>query len=199
MRWNTLPLIILAVAAATPAVACDAKTEIEAAFEKQRKATAWRSEISTKVEDGQQKQVFEYLPPDRMRRVVTVPKERRPVETIGIGRWAWTNAGAGWEELKPHFAQMVMNHLQQTFDKVPKVTTKFNCLGKTTYEGKSYTTYRTDPEKAPDGAELVRSIYIDPNTRLPAANVIGPAGGKGEPVHKETYDYPTDVVIEKPF
>jgi hypothetical protein len=59
--------------------------------------------------------------------------------------------------------------------------------------------YQSAPEKAPDGVELTRTIYIDPATGLPAFNIIGTPKGEAEPVHKESYAYPADIVIEKPL
>ena len=51
----------------------------------------------------------------------------------------------------------------------------------------------TDP-----GDVLARTIYVEPTSGLPAYNVVGAVSGKGDPVLKVTYSYPTDVVIEAP-
>ena len=54
-------------------------------------------------------------------------------------------------------------------------------------------------EKTEKGTELARTIYVDPATGLPAFNVIAEVKDGAEPLLKESYTYPTDIVIEKPF
>jgi hypothetical protein len=93
---------------------------------------------------------------------------------------------------------MVATHIQQTVANPPKVSAEFTCLGTVAYEGKDYLGYRTAPEKGNDGVELARTIYIDGSTRLPAFNIIAAVKDGATPLLKETYSYPTDLVIEKP-
>jgi len=196
MRLSPLTLLAVSLAvSAAPALACDGRAEVEAAFVKQQKQS-WHTVVDSKNVDGVlQEQTFDYQPPDRMYRKIVSGEDT--VETIGIGRWAWSNIGAGWNELQPQFAQMVMSHMQQTF-KPPKVSAAFTCLGTRSFAGKDYAAYQTAPEKA-DDKEIARTIYVDPATGLPAFNVIGAPDGSGEPLMKEAYTYPTDISIESPL
>jgi hypothetical protein len=177
---------------------CDAKSEIEAAFNKQQKSPAYRSVVVTQSEGGQDEQTFDYIPPDKMHRKITAHGDPIPLETIGIGRWAWSNASGPWSELEPQVAQMVAAHLEATLLKPRRVTADFICLGKVSFEGKDYLGYQTVRGPA-DGADgLVRTIYIDPATGLPAFNIVGKPDPGTAPVVKESYSYPADIVIEAP-
>jgi hypothetical protein len=182
------------------ALACDGKSEIEAAFAKQQKAPAWRTIAVSQGENGsKQEQTFEYIPPDRMYRKILIVGQEPAVETIGIAKWAYGNQGNGWSELQPPMAKMIAEHIQQVVTAPPKAGADFSCLGKVAYDGKDYLAYRTAPEKTDKGAELARTIYVDPATGLPAFNTIAEIKEGAEPLLKEAYTYPTDIVIEKPF
>jgi hypothetical protein len=193
-----LPALTLAALMLTGAAhaACTGKDDVQAAFVKQHQK-GWHTQTTSKSDAGiEQVQEFDYLPPDRMYRKVTSGSET--VETIGIGRWAWSNIGAGWNELQPQFAQMVMSHLQHAFA-APKVTAEFICLGTVSFDGKDWNGYQTTPEKTPDGLELSRTILIDPATGLPAFNIISVPGKLTEPLQKEAFSYPDGISIEKPL
>ncbi len=182
------------------ALACDGKSEVEAAFAKQQKAPAWRTVAASQNEAGnKQQQTFEYIPPDRMYRKILIIGQEPAVETIGIAKWAYGNQGNGWSELQPPMAKMIAEHIKQVVTAPPKAGADFSCLGKVAYEGKDYLAYRTAPEKTEKGTELARTIYVDPATGLPAFNVIAEVKEGAEPLVKESYTYPTDIVIEKPF
>ncbi len=191
--------ILLVVAGGEGALACDSKAEIEAAFTKQQKAPAWRTVITSETEAGKQEQTFEYIPPDKVYRKVLIIGQEPPIETIGIGQWAWSNQGSGWGELQPPIAKLISEQTKQTIERPPEVSASFSCLGKVTYEGKEYLGYQTAPEKGPDGVELARTIYVDPASGLPAFNVIAPVQDAGAAIRKEAFTYPADIVIEKPF
>lgn len=200
MRLTTLSLMAFAAAAvvAGPALAdCNAKADIEAAFTKQLTSKGWRSAITSTDADGQpQEEVYEFVNPDRMYRKVSTRGET--IETIGIGRWAWTNIGGGYSELQPQFAQMVTSRREQAFVK-PNVTAAFSCLGKVSYEGKDMLGYQTAPDAQPDGTKLARTIYIDAASGLPAFNIVSEPDKTDKPVRKETFSYPEKIEIEKPL
>jgi len=182
------------------ALACDGKSEVEAAFAKQQKAPAWRTVVASQNEAGnKQEQIFEYIPPDRMYRKILIIGQEPAVETIAIAKWAYGNQGNGWSELQPPMAKMLSEHIKQVVTAAPKAGADFSCLGKTAYEGKDYLAYRTAPEKTEKGTELARTIYVDPETGLPAFNVIAETKEGAVPLLKESYSYPTDIAIEKPF
>ncbi|MCC7253986.1 hypothetical protein [Hyphomicrobium sp.] len=199
MRTLCLVASFLALAATAPSViACDGKAEVEAAFIKQQKQP-WRTEVVTQAQDGtEQRQRFDFQPPDKMYRKATAGGES--IETIGISKWAWSNlgSGAGWEELQPMHARVVTLQVQEAFAP-PRVTADFACLGDVTFEGKAYRAYQTAPEKVDTGEVLARTIYVDPETGLPAFNVVGAPDASGDPIVKGVFTYPTDINIEKPY
>ncbi len=197
MRRLTLAVSALTLAAyAVPAAACDGKAEVQAAFVKQQKQP-WRTEVQTPTQDGEiQHQQFDFQPPDKMYRKAVVAGQS--IETIGISKWAWSSSGGGWEELQPMHARGVTLQVEQAF-MPPQVTGDFQCLGKVTFEGKSYLGYQTAPEKVETGQVLARTIYVDPETGLPAFNIVGAPGGNGEFVVKGAFSYPTDIDIKSPF
>ena len=195
MRRTLLALSIPLIWAASPAAAaCDAKAGIEAAFLKQQKSPGWRV---VGVTQGQE-QTVEYLQPDKVRRRVLVAGQEPAIETIAIGKWAWTNGGNGWGEMQPPVAKMIEEQVHEVLTKPLEAPANFSCLGKVSFDGKEYSAYRSPPDKGAGGAELIRTIYVDPATGLPAFNVIGPATDGAEPLLKETYSYPDDLSIEKP-
>jgi hypothetical protein len=193
-----LPALTLAAVMFTGAAHadCTGKEDVQAAFLKQHQK-GWHTHTTSKSDAGtEQVQEFDYLPPDRMYRKVTSGDET--VETIGIGRWAWSNIGHGWNELQPQFAQMVMSHLQHAFA-TPKVSAEFTCLGTVNFGGKDWTGYQTAPEKTPDGMELSRTILVDPATGLPAFNIISAPGKLTDALQNEAFSYPESITIEKPL
>jgi hypothetical protein len=196
MRQTLIVLSLLAFAAPAPAAsACDGKAEVETAFTAQHKQP-WRTETASKSDTGiAQSQTFDFQPPDRMYRKVVSGEDA--VETIGIGKTAWTNVKGSWEEMKPELALLVSTHMKSSFAP-PRVSVEFKCLGSVTYEGKSLLGYQTVPETV-EGKVFARTIYVDPATKLPAFNIIGAPDGSGEPLMKEVYSYPTDIKIESPL
>jgi hypothetical protein len=183
------------VVVAPVALACDGKADVEAAFTAQHKKP-WRTQTVSKSDTGvSQSQTFDYQPPDRIYRKVVSGEES--AETIGIGKVAWSNEGAGWQELKAGLADIVASHMKGSFAP-PKVSVEFKCLGSVSFEGKSYTGYQTTPEKVED-KELARTILVDPDSKLPAFNLVAKPDLSGEPLMKEAYSYPADINIEKPL
>lgn len=195
MRPTLIAYSMAALIAAAPAAfACDGKTDVEAAFTAQHKRT-WRTETASKSDTGvAQSQTFDYQPPDRIYRKVVSGEES--AETIGIGKVAWSNEGAGWQELKAGLADIVRTHMQGAFAP-PQVSVEFKCLGPVTYDGKSYIGYQTTPEKV-DDKELARTILVDPESKLPVFNLVAKPDLSGETLMKEAYSYPT-INIEKPL
>lgn len=189
-----LPLLVLAWPLGA-AHACDGKADLEAAFTAQHQKP-WRTHSEGQSDTGvPQSQTFDFQPPDRIYRKVVSGSES--VETVGIGKQAWTNVKGSWEEMAAEVALLVSSHIKSSFAP-PNVTVEFRCLGEQTYQGKTYIAYQTVPESV-EGKEVARTIYVDPATKLPAYNIVGSPDGRGEPLMKEAYSYPSDIKIEKPL
>ena len=201
MRFTILSLMALTASfvagSGVVRAECTSKADIEAAYTKQMTGKGWRHVITSTDADGQpQEEVYEFINPDRMYRKVVTRGEA--IETIGIGKWAWTNIGGGYSELQPQFAQMVASRREQAFVK-PAVTVEFSCLGKVSYEGKEVFGYQTKADAQPDGTMLARTIYVDAATGLPVFNVVSAPDKTDKPVRKEVYSYPEKIEIEKPI
>lgn len=176
---------------------CSGKADVEGAFIKQVTGKGWRSVITSTDAEGQsQEEIYEFGNPDRMYRKVATRGET--IETIGIGKWAWTNIGGGYTELQPQFAQMVTSRREQAFVK-PSVSTEFRCLGTVSYEGKDFVGYQTEPEAQADGSSLARTILIDPASGLPAFNLVSSPGSLDKAMRREAFSYPDTISIEKPL
>lgn len=181
--------------AAPSAFACDAKADVEAAFNAQHQGP-WRVETMSKSDTGiEQTQQIDIQPPDRIYRKVTSGEEK--TETVGIGKTAWTNEGAGWQEMKQGIADLVTAHVKSQLAPA-RVSVEFKCLDKVDYDGKSLIGYQTVPETV-EGKELARTILVDPATKRPAYNIIAAPDLSGEPLLREVYTYPDDIKIEKPL
>jgi hypothetical protein len=190
----------LALAAfAAPALAGgDCAKDVEAAFNKQRQSKAYRVVVTMPAQPDAPEDMFEYQPPLLMYRKLLTKTVPMPVETIGFGNRAWSREEGGWMEMQPQFANMTRAHLQEMFGQPVAITTPYACLGKATFEGKEYAAFRTAPERIETGETVARTIYVDPETGLPAYNVVGAVEGDKPLIIREAYDYPDDIKIEVP-
>lgn len=207
-------VLAVVLSAATPAGAVDCTAEVTAAFERQRKAKAFRMSVETKGDQGTVAMQVDYVPPDRMHQIVRHPSHPEPLETIAIGRWAWGTMGGGWEELQPQFAQAVTAHMRQTLVEPLPQSGSFECLGKVSYEGRDYVAFRSvegsqgttqAPDRGPGArpasaaGSLVRTVYVDAASGLPMLNVVGEEIPAAVPVFKGVFSYPDGIKIEAPI
>ncbi len=196
----TLAILPLAVPAlATPALADDkCRAEVDAAFVKQRAAPQFRTVATMQTPNGPLVRTIDFVAPDSLYSKIVAPSEDAPVETIGIGKWAWANTEGGWEEQPPHLAQMVTSE-REAYKQAPKAASDFSCLGKTSYDGKEMLGYVTAPARDTDGQEVVTTIYVAPDSGLPAAYVVkGVKAGQEPAKFVSVYSYGKDIVIAPP-
>lgn len=193
--------VLLSSLAAPAAMAQEASKncgkEVTAAFDKQRTSKGWKADVVSKTAAGVQTQSFTYVPPSSMYRKVEAPGNQS-VETIGIGTYAWFDEGHGWYEMQPQFALIVTKHLRSVFAPEKKDSPSYICLGDVTYGGKAYKGYHTPPGTDGDTTGLTRTIYIDPQTGLPAFNLISKVGEESDPNVRQAYSYPDNLKVEAP-
>lgn len=183
------------LALASQASACNAKADVEAAFNAQHSAP-WRIETRSTSDTGiAQSQQFDIQPPDRIYRKVVSGEET--AETIAVGKTGWLNEGAGWQEMKQGLTDIVRTQLRSMIAPA-QVSVEFKCLETVAYEGKSYIAYQTVPETV-QGKTLARTILVDVHTKRPAFNIIAAPDLSGEPLMREAYSYPADIKIESPL
>ena len=188
----------------------DCKDDIAAALAKQRNLSMFRMDSVMLTSEGRIQMVVDYLLPDRMRQVIGPVGDPKPVETVLIGKKAWSRQGGEWSPVHPQIAGALVDQMQQTVgdDQEGKLT-EFECLGKVTIEGREFLAYQGENEdpgkknlqaknipKLPD--RPVRVIYVDPITGLPARSVFGRANKLDTPIFEAKYTYPVDIEIKKP-
>lgn len=183
-------LSMAALAAATAPVLADdkCKSEVEAAFVKQRAQPAFRTVATAQTLNGPLIRTIDFVAPDAIYNKIESPTEEAPVETIGIGKWAWANTEGGWEEQPPHNAQVVAQE-REAYKVPPKAAADFSCLGKVSYEGKEFVGYGTAVAKDTDGMDVVTTVYVSPDTGLPVYYVTKSAKSDGPAKFVAVYSY----------
>jgi hypothetical protein len=164
--------------AATAAYA-DCTSEVNDAFAKLRKSSAFRMETTITNPQGTLTMSNDYVLPDRMHQTVSMSSGGPgTMQMILVGGKAWSNQGeAGWAEVPEKFASTIAKQMKDTVVEPPKDTSQFECLGEVTFEGKNYSGYKTkrDPGKPVAGtpeATNVQTVYIDKATGIPARNIV---------------------------
>lgn len=187
---------------AGPAMAQDpaCKQAVTDAFNKQRASKAFTMAADMHGESGPVKITIEYVPPDRMHQTI-VAKGQDPLETTLVGTRAWSRQGGPWEELMPAIAQTIIAQVRAAVVDPPKEVGNFECLGKVNVDGKEYLAYRSvEPAdaiaKGAGGTPVHRTVYVDPETGLPAINIVVEEKEGAEPIFKGVYAYPADLEIE---
>jgi hypothetical protein len=193
-------LILSAGPALSAANSC--KEEVLAAFTKQRTAKAYSMEAQLKGEAGPVTITVEYLPPDRMRQTIVAPGQPTPLETVLVGTRAWSRQGEVWKELMPAVAQTIIAQVRDAVVVPPKDVGEFECIDKATIDDKEYLAYRSVEKQggSPKGSAITRpvhrTVYVDPDTGLPAINIVAEDAPDAVPLFRGKYAYPTDLVIE---
>lgn len=178
------------------------KAQVKEAFSKQRTSRAFRMVAKLRGETGPVEITAEYVPPDRMRQIIVAPGQPAPLETVLVGTRAWSSQGGPWEELMPALVHSIIAQVREAIIDPPKVVGDFECLDKVTIDGKAYLAYRSiEKPGAPAKASLIegpvhRTVYVDPETGLPAINVVNEKNPDATPIFEGVYTYPTDLVIE---
>ncbi|MFM7083712.1 MAG: hypothetical protein ACKOW3_01725 [Hyphomicrobium sp.] len=173
------------------------KNEVDAAYVKQRQTPAFRTVATLETANGPLVRTIDFVAPDSIYVKIVAPTEDAPVETIGIGKWAWANTEGGWEEQPPHNAQMVTSD-REAYKIPPKAASDFTCLQKVQYKGRELLGYATPPTKESDGKEVVTTVYVDPTTGLPEAYVTKSVQAEDPPKFIALYSYGKDIVIVAP-
>lgn len=205
--------IVTAVAicfAMSAAAYADCKDDIAAALAKQRNLSSFRMDTVMLTSEGRIHMVVDYLLPDRMRQIIGPVGDPKPVETVLIGKKAWSRQDGGWTPLHPQVAGALVNQMRESVgDDQDGKLTDFECLGKITVDGRDLLAYQgenDDPtaknSQAKDKPKLpdrpVRVIYVDPVTGLPARSVFGRANRLDTPIFEAKYTYPVDIEIKLP-
>jgi hypothetical protein len=207
-----IPLLALgAYLLSAAGAAADCTSEVNDAFAKLRKTSAFTMQTKITNAQGTLTMSNDYVLPDRMHQHVSLStSEAGGMEMILIGEKAWSNQGEnGWAPLPPEFAAKIAKQMKETVAEPPKDTSEFECLGDVELEGKTYTAYRAKRPGAADGqvgptkaaAEAppnVQTVYIDKTTGLPARNIVTPETDPNKRLFDGTFSLREDLKIEAP-
>ena len=204
--------VLALIIAAGPAAHAACKDEVASVLERQRKTSGFRMQTKMLSEQGLVDMTVDYMLPNRMRQVVKSTTESKPVETIVVGRDAWSRLeGEDWRPLHPQIADAMAAQMQETLGDDPGTLGDFECLGKQAVADKNLLAYQgenvepgpqnlspdvKDKPKLPD--HPVRVIYVDSTTGLPMRSIFARADKLDKPVFEAIYSYPADIKIDIP-
>ncbi|MCH9764983.1 MAG: hypothetical protein K0U34_03190 [Alphaproteobacteria bacterium] len=188
-----------------PAVA-DCTKEVTEAVKLQSATKIFRKETNMITQNGPAKMTIEVVAPDRMRQVVTLLTNPKPVESILIGGKAWSNGGGAWKKLDAEATGQLFTFFQSITGPRQNDVGTFRCLGVEPVKGRQLRAYMgiEDTSKPTAGKdtrpknEAERIIYVDPKTGLLAGTIYARKGMRDKPIYAETYTYPTSVDIAEP-
>ena len=216
MRNMILALAIVTITAGTATADCT--SEVNDAFAKLRKSTAFRMETKITNPQGTLTMSNDYVLPDRMHQTVSMSGDGpQAMQMILVGGKAWSNQGnAGWAEVPEKFATTIAKQMKDTVVEPPKDESQFECLGEVSFEGKTYSAYRT--KRAPGAAESaaaapaaaapgpgpagdaanVQTVYIDKALGVPARNIVTPVSDPNKRLFDGTFSLRAGLKIEPP-
>ncbi len=195
----------------------DCRGEVAAAFERLKTSgRPYRKETTTVVSvpgyEGTFHELAEFLPPDRMRLKSNGLDGYRWFETILVGEIMWTNELTFLGFLLPWGWQvtgvgplLLSGDMDRDIRAVP-ADTVFECLGTVEFGGATYIGYRArSDETKPQQMALQkmlphewRTVFVDPQSTLPAHDLVTPENELDTPRNKVRYIYPNDITIEPP-
>lgn len=194
----------------TATAQADCKNEVDQAFSKLRGGKSFR--VETKIvheQQGELDMTVDYVLPDRMHQRVRMGTSPALMETIAVGPKVWTNQGQGWTEVPQNFAEAITGQLKQQVSPPTQNNTKYECLGETEFEGKTYLGYKgllpvpveerpkSEPAPAPQ-PDNVQTVYVDKETGLPVRNIVTKADAPDKRLFDSTFSTPPNVVIKEP-
>lgn len=200
MRLYFLAAAVIAAASPANAAGKDCSADVLAAVRKQLALKAFRVEFSQPTAEGEAHMRIDYMPPLRMLQTVTSPAMPGEQQTMLVNNRAYSGAGGSFEELQPQFTQSIIAEVAEALARPSKLE-GYECLGTVKYENQDLLAYRSEDKAHPqaDPAKaLARTIYVDPNTGLPAYNVIAALAEGSKPLREVKYSYPTDINIVAP-
>ena len=208
MRRMLTAVALLIAAGSAAQAAC--KDEVATALERQRKSSGFRMTTTMLAPEGKVNMTVEYLPPNRMRQVISSSADPIPVETVVANNYAWSRRpGEPWTPLNAQLTNELVHQMEETLGDDPGSLGEFECLGKQALEGKDMLAYQGEnlepgpknlskekPPKLPD--RPVRVIYVDTTTGLPMRSVYARLNHPEKPIFEATYSYPADIKIDDP-
>ena len=200
----------------------DCRDEVVAAFERLKTSgRPYRKETAVTLDRRTYNETVEFAPPDQMR----LSDNSRWIMNayyIRIGQRAWANWSPfpwGWSEEYPNPGFLQMHTAGNEFTVMPNVPPLvYECLGRIEFEGTAYLGYRArlenvvltfgalserrEPEldrRLEQMPQEWRTIFVDPESRLLAYELVAQDDQLGNPSSKVQYVYPNNIDIEPPL
>jgi hypothetical protein len=188
------------------AARADCTADVNDAFAKLRKSSAFRMETKISNPTGTLTMSNDYVLPDRMHQSVSMETGAPgKMEMILVAGKAWSNqANAGWAEVPADFASTIAKQMKETVTEPPKDESKFECLGDVELEGKTYTTYRTKRDVKADDAKSgqppanVQTVYVDKALGIPVRNIVTSESDPDKRLFDGTFSLVEGLKIEPP-
>lgn len=207
---RSAPVVLgLLLATAGPVVAADCRTDVVDAFERQRKAGAFRMVANVVGAQGPMTLTLDYVLPDKLHQTIKFAIQPTPIQAVLIGAEAWVDEGQGWRDASKDEKDELNRQLAQVSEETGEQLGQFDCLGSSSVDGqrrlnaflalegpRDKSKAATAPVNKDNRAE--RIIYVDPTTGLPARTILALPGKYDKPIFKAEYSYPADIKVEKP-
>jgi hypothetical protein len=199
------------------------RDEVAAAFERLGTSRQpYRKEVTIVVSERQTaREIVEVVPPDRRRELTSNGVSGYGTsENIRVGEREWSHVYAGpwgWREWRPEFLRGTPASDADSDKPIPEDAV-FECLGAVEFNGKKYLGYQSRLKKVisvfGEISEEVkerlsrqlaqmpqewRTIFVDPQSKLPAYEIVAAEGKLDSPRVKEQYAYPGRIKIAPPL
>jgi hypothetical protein len=201
----------------------DCRDEVVAAFERLKTSgRPYRKETAATLGRWTYNDTVEFVPPDQMRLSSDDGRWIMNTYYVRIGQRAWANWSPfpwGWSEYPdPGFMQRNLGTVADFAAVLNMSPPVYECLGRIEFEGTAYLGYRArlenvvltsgalskrrEPEldrKPEQMPQKWRTIFVDPESRLPAYELVAQEDQLGNPSSKVQYVYPNNIDIEPPL
>ncbi|KRR27051.1 hypothetical protein CQ14_38215 [Bradyrhizobium lablabi] len=180
------------------ATAADCGPKVEAEF--QRLRTSGRAYRIETVVDGDQQgrtEIFEFVPPDRMRLRYRFKEGDDWAEFVRVGGRVWDHE----KELPGELA----NLFDEQTERLGRPLGALECLGPVKFSGKTYTGYRThqlqfllSTVRTAERRAYWRTVLVDRKTGALAHEMATLERQLSKPKWWKRYTYPDDIAIDPP-
>jgi hypothetical protein len=206
----------------------ECRDEVAAAFERLKTSgRPYRNETTATVDGQTFRKTLEFVPPDQMR-LSDNSLWVMNAYYIRIGQRAWANWSPfpwGWSEEypDPRYIQMKLGANDPFSAVLSNSSPIYECLGRVEFEGTAYFGYRARltwtivgvngtfngtlseaqkrelDRKRQELPQEWRTVFVDPESRLPAYELMAQEDQLGNPSSKVQYVYPNNIDIEPPL
>ena len=194
-KFGRAVCICLAVASNT-AEAADCGPKVEAAFA-QLKSSGRPYRIETETDQPGYVDIFEVVPPDRMRLKHRIKEGDDWFELVRVGNRVWLHE----KELPGDAA----GTFDDQMERLGRPFGAFECLGPVRFSGKTYTGYRAyhleflvQPGQPHTERRYWRTVLVDRKTGSLAYEIATPGKRLDKLKWRKRYTYPDGIVIDPP-